>query len=59
MSILLLPKIGGFFMWLIKNRKTKLKDEIWHDTWVSWVVGVVAVVVIVWLGARSIGWLYE
>lgn len=46
-------------MWLIKNRKTKLKDEIWHDTWVSWVVGVVAVVVIVWLGARSIGWLYE
>lgn len=50
MTILIVPRIGGFFIWLFKRCKTNLKDEMWHDNWVSWIVGYMAVIIFLVIG---------
>ena len=45
--MLVVPKIGGLIIWFLTGRKTTLEDATRADTWVEWVVGLVAIILFI------------
>lgn len=49
MSIFIVPKTGGFVIWLFKGRRANRKDEMGGDGWLNWVVGYITMIVFLFL----------
>ena len=61
--ILIIPKIGGFFIWLWKyyakgNKKVKLSDLTDDQSWKAWFVGIVAISVFIWINMIIVARVY-
>lgn len=61
--ILIIPNIGGYFIWLWKhyikgNKKVKLRDLTDDQSWKAWLVGIVIIAVFIWINMIIIACVY-